>query len=339
MIGVYHNHGNIIWTSFYDDYICFCKKGDEQSTGVMIQSLFASLGWVLSSDPEKDKDFSTVFHALGVEVDLTGVPNGHFTVGNTSSRKAEVSGAIDAVLAANTLGAKESISLRSRLTFAESQIFGRTARLALHSIGEPGRSGQTVQPLTSEIIFYLKWMKQRVLEAPPRCIAVGDRGTWFLYLDGACSEPDDSVDWSGTSVGGVLIDHHGNPVRFFGEVLDQDTVIKWGTPGQKQFVFEAETLPYALSLYIWRHLLQSCCIFVFIDNEAAKSSWKAGVAHSASCRKVIHGGTILEGDLDAWPYLAGCLHFPTSLTDLHVVSFLSLPTEELLEIDLVWNSA
>ena len=300
MIGIYHC--NIIWTSFYDDYICVCKKGDEQSTGVMIQSLFSSLGWVLSSDPEKDKDFSTVFQALGVEVDLTCVPQGYFQVSNTGSRKVEVSDAIDAVLGADALGVKESIALRSRLTFAESQIFGRTARLALHSIGEPGRSSQTMRPLTSEMIFFLKWMKQRVLEAPPRRITVGDRQTWFLYLDGACSEPDDDLPWSGTSVGGVLIDHLGNPVRFFGEVLEPNTVVKWGAPGQKQFVFEAETLPYAIALYIWRHLLQSCCVFVFIDNEAAKSSWIAGVAHSDFCRKVIHGGTMLESDLDVWPY-------------------------------------
>ena len=100
MIGIHH--GKILWTSFYDDYICVCKKGDEQSTGVIVQSLFDSLGWVLSSDPEKDKDFSTVFQALGVEVDLTGVPNGYFTVGNTSGRKAEVGGAIDTILASDT---------------------------------------------------------------------------------------------------------------------------------------------------------------------------------------------------------------------------------------------
>ena len=162
---------------------------------------------------------------------------------------------------------KESISLRSRLTFAESQIFGRTARLALHSIGEPGRSGQVMQPVTSEMVFYLKWMKQRVLEAPPRCISVGDRETWFLYLDGACSEPDDNCGWCGTSVGGVLIDSGGNPVRFFGEILDHNIVVKWGAPGQKQFVFEAETLPYATRcsnytypVYVVSYMSHSSCV-------------------------------------------------------------------------------
>lgn len=160
LIGLYHC--SILWTSFYDDYICVCKKGDERPTSVMIQSIFESLGWVVSSDLEKDKDFAPV--------------------GNTGSRKDEVSNTIDKILAANALGVKESISLRSRLTFPESQIFGRTARLALHSIGEPGKSGQVLQPLSSDMIFHLEWMKKRALDAPPRHIHVDDRQTWFLYL-------------------------------------------------------------------------------------------------------------------------------------------------------------
>ena len=47
--------------------------------------IFSLLGWRLSEEPEKNKPFANVFQALGVEFNLEQVPQGSFSVGNTSA--------------------------------------------------------------------------------------------------------------------------------------------------------------------------------------------------------------------------------------------------------------
>ena len=165
----------VIWTSFYDDFICVCKRGDEQAVDRVVRFLFSSLGRKLSTDADKDLPFDLKFAALGVIFDLTGVPSGSFTIGNTEKRKAEIDSCISEVSVRSSLSPSESLSLRSGLTFAEAQIFGRGAKLALHSIGGPGRSNRTLHPLDEDTVFYFKWMKGRIVMAPPRLVESTDR--------------------------------------------------------------------------------------------------------------------------------------------------------------------
>lgn len=81
---------SLVWSSFYDDFVCVCKRGMELQTERMVKLLFSSLGWELSSDPDKDKPFASTFGALGVELDLSHVKDGYFEVGNTKAQKEEL---------------------------------------------------------------------------------------------------------------------------------------------------------------------------------------------------------------------------------------------------------
>ena len=58
-------------------------------------------------------------------------------VANTQERKEELTSVIDSTLAmaSGQLEAKEAESLRSRLLFAEAQIFGRCAKAAVITLG------------------------------------------------------------------------------------------------------------------------------------------------------------------------------------------------------------
>ena len=293
---------SLVWSSFYDDFVCFCPKGAEVQTERMVRFLFKMLGWEVSQDAQKDQGFSTVFQALGVEFDLRSFAAGSFTVGNTPSRKAEISEKISHILERDCLSVSEATSLRSRLLFAEAQLYGRFAKLALKEVGSVGLGSRDANPLGEKLRSHLEWLRDRVVAAPPRTIDALDRPTFFLFLDGACSEYDSSIPWSGTSVGGVLIDQNQKAVSCFGEVLDQTMVRTWGRSTQTQFNFEAEVFPYLIALSIWGDLLRGCCIFVYIDNEAAKASWISGTAHSWAAARMIQAGTELEANLDVRPY-------------------------------------
>ena len=62
--------------------------------------------------------------------------------------------------------------------------------------------------------------------------------------------------------------------------------------------------PTLLALTVWGATVKGCCIFAFIDNEAAKSSWITGTATSDVAQRVLHNGTRLEADLDVWPFFS-----------------------------------
>ena len=297
-IMLYH----FVWTSYYDDFIVVCRDQDCESTDKMVRNYFSLLGWELSHDEAKDKGFAAVFGALGVEFDLRYTHSGKLFVGNTSNRKTELSEQINNILSADRLSSREAVSLRSRLLFAESQIFGRMAKQALKTIGNVGLSDKDVVGLNEQLVSSLKWMRDRVLNAPPRCVEVMDRSTFFLFLDGACTEKAPGVSWSGTSVGGVLCDSQGQRLQYFGEVLDESITGLWGARERKQLIFEAEILPYSIALRLWGSLLKGACVFVFIDNEAAKFSWISGTADSAIVSSMLKLGLEMECDINLAPY-------------------------------------
>ena len=149
-----------------------------------VKFFFKSLGWIMSEDPEKDVGFKPVFSALGVEFDLRDVSRGILRVGNTAKRKSELRALVERHLSEDSLSPEASESLRSRLMFAEAQLFGRSAKLALRAIGGPSLKGQTCRPLTADVKFGLTWMLRRIVESPPREVRSKDQGTLFLFVDG-----------------------------------------------------------------------------------------------------------------------------------------------------------
>lgn len=293
---------HFVWTSYYDDFIVICRKGDEDNTDRLVRQFFSVLGWELSSDADKDKPFGVTFAALGVKFDLSACAAGRLLVCNTDSRREELSARITGILESQHLSVVEAMSLRSRLLFAESQIFGRMAKQSLKTIGAVGLGLSDMEPLSSEVVQSLTWLRDRILQGPPREIDTAARPTLHLFLDGACTPKDEQGTWSGTSIGGVLCDNDGNILRFFGEVLSDEITRCWSGGSREQLVYEAEVLPYAVALHVWRSHLDGCCLFVYIDNEASRFSWIAGTADREIVQRMIHHALCLESNLGLYPY-------------------------------------
>eukprot|EP00435_Cladocopium_sp_Y103_P073752 s20_g45.t1 len=294
----------LVWSSFYDDFVCVCPESAATQVDRMIRLIFQALGWQLSSDEAKDVAFAPVFHALGVQFDLSTMAQGFFTVSNTESRRKELCTLIDAILEDDRMSVAEASSLRSRLLFADAQIFGRFAKSALHEIGRVSLGERDMQPLSDSVQRSLQWMKDRVVTGPPRKIDFNDAETFYLFLDGACTDVSEKHEWSGTSIGGVLVYPDGSVRECFGEQLPQEWMQGWGWDAQQQYIFEAEIMPYAVSLVIWKNVLRRKCVFAFIDNEGARAAWIAGFASTKAAQHMLHIGTTLESRLAVYPYFA-----------------------------------
>ncbi len=115
---------------------------------------------------------------------------------------------------------------------------------------------------------------------------------------------EETESWAGTSIGGVLLNDRGIPLNHFCCILPEDMVATWGPAGKQEYIFEAEVLPFAVALQVWRSQLAGKCVFVLIDNEAAMSVWISGNAESAVARKILHNGAMLEAAIDVHLYFA-----------------------------------
>ena len=291
----------LMWSSYFDDFVVISRPADVPSTELAVGLFFDSLGWNLSQDPEKDAGFSSKFSALGVTFDLAKCSSGTLLVGNTDKRKLELGAAVQSILDNQRLTTKEAESLRSRLNFAESQVFGRSARLALKAIGEPAVARTDMSPLTDEVVFGLRWMQERIVNAGPRQVSCWPRDTFLLFFDGAC-EPNPTGGLPVTSIGGVLFSPGGRIHSCFGRLVPDDVVSVWASGGRQQLVFEAEVLPYAVGLSLWEAELSDQLGLVFFDNEGARHCWIGGTADSVHARKIIHGGTLHEAKMFFTPF-------------------------------------
>jgi len=268
----------LAWSSFFDDFVCVSPPDSAASADMAIRFLFRSFGWVLSEEPDKNSQFSEQFGALGVLFDLRDVAKGVLRVGNTEKRRMELKQLVEKHLEEDSLGSDAAESLRSRLMFAEGQIFGRCAKLALRCIGQPALERKSCHPLTDDLKFALRWMLDCLVHGPPREIKAVDDDALFLFVDGACEPCSDIAGGSVTSVGAVLVDSRGNGLFCFGTTLPEEVTRLWGGGRRTQLVFEAEILPYRLALECWSDALAGRFLLVFIDNDGARHSWVRGTA-------------------------------------------------------------
>ena len=173
---------SLVWAAYFDDFVCICKPGEEDSTDMAVRFLFKTLVWWMFESPEKEKSFSDVFTALGVEFDLWRSGSGEFLVGNTQSGRKGIGEALHRIIDDDALTAR----LPGRLLFAEAHIFGRSAKIALRAVGEPSVTGRTTSPLDAKILFGLKWMLDRIIDAPPGLVTTRPSESLLLFLYGAC---------------------------------------------------------------------------------------------------------------------------------------------------------
>ena len=159
--------------------------------------------------------FQSQMAALGVIVDTSKFSDGSIFLLHTDSRKAELNDTIDKHLLEGTLTQKEAKSLRGRLIWFESFMFGRVANLSLHAIGKRAIDGGGNTTVSVELRRALCFFKNRVVNSSPIeiCAAVGE--VIHIFTDGTFKEDLQHPD----TVGGVVCSSSGMPLGFFSEVV------------------------------------------------------------------------------------------------------------------------
>ena len=293
----------IAWTAFYDDFTVITSRALQNSTELAAAGLFDLLGIVFAKEGDKAVKFDKQFKTLGLQVDLRQSEQHEAFIGHTESRVAELTVLLQDILEAGRINAKHAESLRGRMLWFETYAFGRVGNSAVKKLGDLAYLGVKDVSLKPNDIAAIKFLKNRVLKAPPICINKRSLESWIIFVDGACEGDDHGVG----TIGAVLIDPCGTFLHHFSEVVPASFMERCSY--SKNHIYELEILPQLVSLLCWGHLVaQSQCVF-YGDNDAARSSLIAGRAATLVASELVEVFVEKEMGLQIKPWFA---RVPTS---------------------------
>ena len=223
-----------IWTgTFVDDFPVISRSDIATSTEQHVALLLDMLGMRFSKEGKKWVPFSNQMSVLGVILDTSNFSNGSVFFKHTDSRKAELNETLDRHLNEGAMTPKEAESLRGRLIWFESFLFGRVANLSLHVIGKRAVSNSTNTTIDGELRRALEFFRDRVVNGPPIEISAATGEVLFVFSDGAFEE---SSEYPGT-VGGALCSESGVPLAFFSEIVPQKLIDRVSWKFSKSYLF------------------------------------------------------------------------------------------------------
>ena len=281
----------LCWTAFFDDYTILSKGATARSAAIGAEGLFSLLGIQFAKDGKKAVDWGTLVKTLGVVIDLDpeGSSGRFVNLGHTSNRVQELDSLIQSFLEKGCMSQKDAEKLRGRLQWFEAFAHGRIAQQALRTISGIASSGRTKEALSMLETQALKFLKDRVLTAPPTRVLGSSLKTWLIFSDGACEGAESQ---QGT-IGAVLVSPMGTVFRYFSEVVPQDWMNLF-LKDSRHPIFELELLPVWCSLCLWEEFIQSSqCVF-YLDNEAARGALVKGATSTPSGKILIQEFVLRE---------------------------------------------
>ena len=181
-----------------------------------------------------------------------------------------------------TLSKKEAQSLRGRLAFAYSQVFGRAGQLALqqislHACTVPFRSTMSVVLCES-----LQFLRERISSGIPRRVSAAVHQTMYILTDASFDD-----NQSG-GLGGVLLNADGQVVEWFSIMLDASMVGRLLLGDSQVVIGELEALAPLIALDLWLQHCKSRHVVFYIDNDGARYSLIRGYSCSVSLSVISH---------------------------------------------------
>ena len=286
----------LCWTAFFDDYTLLSRKCLAKSAGASAELLFDLLGIEFAREGKKCTEFSTLVSTLGVELNLCG-PSGEVLLGHTEKRKTELSEAVSDIILRGKIETKFAESLRGRMQWFEGYVFGRTAQRCVQTVGELSLRSSRSSVLTGYELQCFKDLQERVLRAPPIEITSKVLDTWIIFTDGACEGSDTKVG----SIGGVLVDPHGNLVEFFSSEVPSALMTKLCETSANP-IYELELLPVLVAYLCWRRYLVNSQTVFYLDNDAARAGLTKALGATQHAEAIVHQIMSLESQFRNKPW-------------------------------------
>ena len=203
---------DVMWTNYFDDYVCCCPKSEATHLSMTIHAFFHLFGWPFAETGSKAVDFDAMCKELGVTIDVSLMHQGRVLVDNTEARKRELGELIDKIVSTKKLSSADALKLRGRMQFTAGQLFGRVAKTCLaRATNHAYRSSSS--DVSESLVSSLVLFKRFLLAQRPRVVTAAMLQTWVVFTDASFEHDSEDIDTAG--FGGVLVSPQGTPVSFF----------------------------------------------------------------------------------------------------------------------------
>ena len=187
------------------------------------------------------------------------------------------------LLRSGFLDPNAALSLRGRMQFAKSQVWGRSSRLCLSAVTSHAYSGSGSKISDHLMCCVLAFRSSLKLSRPREITTVWD-STMFLFTDASFCPENDA--WP-CGLGGVLVDSTGAQVAALSVTLCLSDLHTLGYPEKSTVIFEAEMLAVVVCLKLWKSFLKRRPCVIFIDNNSARDVAISGSARTFPGTKLI----------------------------------------------------
>ena len=255
----------LMCTNFYDDFVLASKPSLTASASCSMEMVFLLTGWVFAQEGSKATQFDCVCKALGVQFDFHRAEAGLMTVCNTESRRKELIQQIASALQSGFLDKQSTLSLRGRLGFADSFMYGRIGKLVLKQLTDHAYGPR--KKFDESLAFSLRAMSDRLQTARPREVTALQLRQWFIYTDASYE--------SGTNtggLGGVLVDETARVKAWFSIMLDEAACKAFGAGEKGAIIYELELLAAVVATGLWCRKDREALYVIFGDNDAVRFS-------------------------------------------------------------------
>ena len=254
------------WSCFYDDFFITGNSAESKHLDLMQKGFFALLSWETSA--EKGGAFQAVAKALGVQFSFADSSSGLLSVCNTEGRIKEVCEQIQFFLERGKASSAELATLRGRLLFADSHIFGRRSKQSMKVLSLACSKTGSIS-FNQDLVSALTCLRDRVLKGAPRLVHGTHRNKYLLFAD-ACHEE------GGAGLGGILYGPTGMVIAWFGEWLEPRELESINPDFKETLIYELEASASHMACTLLCKGIRRADIICFTDNEAVLSNLITG---------------------------------------------------------------
>ena len=143
---------------FFDDFTQLEPALTAASAQATMEGFLDLLGWKVAKAEKKCLPFSEVFVSLGVQVDLSQTKSGCVVLSHKPGRIDNLEDQVEELIASGKMNFKEALSIRGKVYFSESQVFGRMAAPVVHMLSRWQREtgslfAHTLEPRVGTLAF------------------------------------------------------------------------------------------------------------------------------------------------------------------------------------------
>ena len=290
----------IVSEHFFDDFWIVEPKATIASAVWAFNRLLSLLGFVV--DPGKSQLPSSLWHALGVILDMKGlVSSSKMTVCPKPRRLYNTALIIVQAINEDRLTPTQAAKLFGKLDFLNTTFFGRVGRLGLALL--KGRQYAHCTDgrwhLGSRLREALLWCLELLLLAPPRELSVQSQSQrpCILYTDGSSDPGRSPMHYVGAVLFDPLLPH---PIYTHCSV-PEEVVSAWLPSGQQIHLVELFGGPLALDTFA-EHL-RGRLFIQFVDNSAALGSLVKRYSPTSNMLHLVGDYWLRCASLRCFPYL------------------------------------